>query len=40
MFFETVNRIWRMNYLPWRLGEILAVGWDGLSEMCVKLAKA
>ena len=40
MFFETVNRIWRMNYLPWRLGEILAVGLDGLSEMCVKLVKA
>jgi hypothetical protein len=40
MFFEVVNRIWRMNCLPWRLGEILADGWDGLSEMCVKLAKA
>ena len=40
MFFETVNRIWRMNYPLWRLGEILAAGWDGLSEMCVKLVKA
>jgi hypothetical protein len=40
MFFETVNRIWRMDCPPWRLGETLAVGWDGLSECVCKLAKA
>jgi hypothetical protein len=43
MFFETVNRIWRMDCPPWRQGFPsggAAVGWDGLSECVCKLAKA
>ena len=44
MFFETVNRIWRMDCPPWRLGDpggvVLGCGEGWCIRKCVKLAEA